>query len=247
MPQPAVGLSAAFSKNLLLQYFSKHPTGVPLYIEDWASTRAWSVGETGGGSGGAEVVNGYGTFGPGIFNGVSMLKLTSPGVSEGLTRISRPQGIPPNLRVGIETNFAIPFNLLAEIQTYMRTFEFGLTYYDGTSRYEAVARYNAAADTLEVTDLVNSYVQQANMRSRFRTLQHWLIWHNIKLVADFTTKKFVKLYFNEMEFDISNIPITANLANVERWFMPHITIRDLLVANQFSVYVGNTFLTMEEP
>ena len=58
MPAPSVGLTAQLSRLLLLQYYSRHPTGTPFFIETCEKARAWAPEQTANGTGGYKVSTG---------------------------------------------------------------------------------------------------------------------------------------------------------------------------------------------
>jgi hypothetical protein len=75
-----------------------------------------------------------------------------------------------------------------------------------------------------------------------------VVWQNAKLIIDANTKKYVKLYWNDLEIDLSSIailPATYGPFSGAR-VNPDLTIYDITPAVQYTVYIGGFIFTNEE-
>lgn len=177
--------------------------------------------------------------------------MTSPGVDGGIARLAYITGPLLNERLGIEVNFAIPYthgtigDHLTELQV-----GFWRERGPGETKLHPVLVWDIRANSLDIrVDFTHVATLRTSLSDYFFTSESWLTWQNIKLICDLPNAKFIKAYFNEMEFDISgyDIPGIAPV-HIYPWLNSFVVLRDLDVVNgaRGTVYLGNIILTMEE-
>jgi len=233
-----------------LSTLSRHPSGNPIFFEDWSYGRAYSV--TTSGAGGYEVVNSSNVVGQEtVFNGKSMGKITTPGTGVA-AYTSLFYNINPlsNLRLGLEVNFAFPYTQ-AQLALNFTEIYFGITLVKelvGVNQLGAFVRYYPADDSLRLAGTATPWPGDLLLTNVFGTryFTDWfLIWHNLKLVVDFENEVGVKLFFDDREINLSSYAFQR-------------TVRPRQPVLQFSfgaqdrgasvmMFLGNMIFTTEEP
>lgn len=249
------------SKTLLLQYLSMHPTGIPFHLEDWQYPRGWSLGgSVDGGLQRLEIDYGMSEapdekFAPNWTpqNGKHMAKVLSSGIlgSEWVTLIKN-FGALPKMRLGFETWVAWPYDR-ATLNARCGQFGIGFHYMPNSSDYYWAMCYVQPPNDRLVA-LTTAGVQQAVYNfptgESFETLGYGcLVWHNMKLIVDFSTlpPKYVKLYFDDIEVSLSGVTVYHSPVAGYRHLKAVFGICQAGAVTQYITYLGNTILTMDEP
>jgi hypothetical protein len=249
--------SELLKKLLLQQCWSRHPTGTPFFIETCERANAWCFEQIANGTGEFKIVSGLATRiggqqGPpytAAFNGKTMIQVLSSGINWGYLNMNYMTAILPNLRLGFEVFFAIPYTR-AQQQTRLRRWHFGFNLHDVNNQsHEAEVTFDPINQRLQLYRTAGALEPMVLDLSgnRIYGSENWLIWQNAKLIVDFGTGRFVKLFWNEHEVDLSNHEI-YHAASIQAPRLSSIMIfYDVGAAIQYYMYVGGVILTMEEP
>lgn len=136
---------------------------------------------------------------------------------------------------GLEVSYAFG----ADTKTYM---PFSLSFYDGAAMLQGAVRYSENDHTLEILNSTGGYTLVASDVQGGRAG----IFAVIKLVIDFATKKYERLIFNGVEYDLSahSIYEAASVA------APHVTITLKPVTTSgflWTAWYDAIILTQNEP
>jgi len=247
-------IKSEFSRNQLLQYLSRHPTGTPLFLEDWSYGRAYSIDTAGAGY--LEVVYKSDEVGaveqPNVFNGKAMGKLATPGTGAiDATEIFYNMMPLSNMRLGMEVNFALPHNSLTDIRaaySYINLGAIRLQKRVGglTVMYNPTLYYWPNTDSIQLSGVPGDPFILTNVFGQLYSTRWFLVWHNLKFIVDFENLKTVKLYFNDLEIDLSAYTIEQK-ARIHPLPMLQFLLGPADKGSQAVMFVGNLMLTMEEP
>ena len=239
-----------------MNYFSRHPTGKPYYIENCETTRAWLISQTRtGGLGdfrvdcGTRSPTGDYSYAPSYkpFNGKSMWMLTSPGVNGATMYLINGMVPPQNLRLGFEIFFAFPYSAI-ELNTRCAFFDFGWALYDGSHVLSCHARYLPLENEVRIYRTTGGREPSVlDVTSIQYSTPEWLIWNSAKLIANFETKRYVKLFWNQQEIDLSNHPIYEVASPTSPRLNNLVEIQDRTPFIQWNMFIGGIILTLEEP
>lgn len=144
-------------------------------------------------------------------------------------------GLMPTGNLGLETSFAISSTIL----TYATT----IRYRDGARTQYAGARFDDSDDDLDVMSTGGAWVKVADVTATLRGANRF---NHLKVVADFDTEMYVRVLFNQQEYDISDVPVYA----FDDSTTPRIGLLLALVGRNTendSVRVDNVVLTVAEP
>lgn len=240
----------------LITSLSRHPTGKPFYVESCEYARAWAWAQSNGGTGSYKVDTGMGIReltqqGPPYstpYNGKSSFLIRSSGVNNGYLNLNHIMSIPSNLRLGFEIFFAFPYTS-GGLQARCRLFTVGFELRDADGIYhEAKFRFRPSSQDVvlyRAPGPAEPTVLDLSANKMYGAA--WNVWQNAKLIVDFSTDRYVKLYWNEDEVDLSAYSIyTVSTGEAPR-LSNLIQIHDLSPANQFYTFIGGVILTLEEP
>jgi len=252
-PQSA-SFGEMYQRLLQMQYFSRHPTGTPLFVEDWTFGRAYTI--TTSGTGLMEVVNGSDTVQqPSVFNSKAMCKLRTPATGAAAATTIFYNLMPlPNMRLGMEVNFALPYNTKAALAADVDVFNFCMRLHkirDGVLQMLApTIAYIPADDTFYLQNCGVAWPGIILLEDVFDVnycLRWFLVWHNLKFIVDFDTERTVRAFFNDIELtgarDKLMDPAVAFHPQPLLQFMEGIGDDGV----EAYMFLGNMIYTMEEP
>jgi len=173
------------------------------------------------------------------YSGVQSVLLTAGSDSTRRATIMRHFGRPPEKRLGISCMWAYESTSPQKLWTVM----IWLQVYTTSAYYDATLYYDITDDTVKVvTDTgINTVSDTLNLY-----LDDWA-FHNMKVVLDWETTKYVRGYLDDNEFDLSEygLQVTA-LANQKPKLLA--LVRVLSAAGQNApVYIDDVVLTQNEP
>lgn len=136
-------------------------------------------------------------------------------------------------RVGFEISFAYNGNL----SPYL----FHLELHDGTDDHEAQVRYTQATQIFEINDngVWRTVLTRAIMTNDY-------LFNTIKIVADFTTDRWVRLIFNENDIPLSQYSLLVGGGAAPVYIMAYIHVTTPLAASN-PAYFDDFILTQNEP
>ncbi len=133
--------------------------------------------------------------------------------------------------------FEISYSHNGSLKQYLWTFRL----YDGTQYHDAQVRFTQATILLEVND---NGVWRTVQTQSFMSKDY--LFNTLKVVIDFSTKKYVRLITNNSEYDISSYSLTPTTQGTP----PHIYVVMRVttgVAANHSAYLDDFILTQNEP
>lgn len=146
--------------------------------------------------------------------------------------VSRP--FPVLSKMGFEFSFCLDQYLL---ELYL-----DVTLYDGTNYYNGVVKWINASDKCQCGG--NDLSPTIDLMESSSSL-HDFYWNTIKLVIDFTTKKYVRLIVNDVTYDLTSYSLTSSSSSY-RMVNVHISIMNNST-NITILYLGNMIITQNEP
>lgn len=159
--------------------------GDVIFIDDFeASLLKWQVGSLGIGWS-ATLNNTYARYGA---QTVKMVSSTGVGQYVYITR-ALPIVVPS--KIGLEAAFSLGSSEM--------DFELHAHFYNGTNKYNYKFKYDTDSKAVQIYDVTAGWVTLGT--KNLRTLG-WL-FHQVKLVVDYNSQKFVRLLLNESAYDIS--------------------------------------------
>jgi len=173
----------------------QHPTGKPLGMEDFeADTMPMRVD----GSVGYDVHRT--TSPPYVFRGNGSLFMSTPGGALYQTAIAAKFfGPPSSKRIGVELWFELPLD-------QPQIFEVAMEYYDGTTFHATSIQWiNDPAYNLFGWRYWNEAGRWADIDGAAMNLARGMFftWHNMKWIIDYDTGRYVTLFCDDQEFDLS--------------------------------------------
>lgn len=232
--------------------FSRYPSGNPLFIERYEATAInnYKIWQVGGGGGTYTLYNAANTN-QNVFSKACAAFLSS-GVNNGWIGASKAMALPANKRIGLEISWASPNNIY-ELAARMGQMKMQVTYLDGSGDYFSVGvLYRPRAPdggALIVMDTGSDFdgTPFAFLTGR-EVANVGCTWQNAKMIVDLANKKYVKLLWNEYEYDLSmyNIQRSATDQGPNRYMDPSIWLYDVNPAIQYTIYISNFIVTNEE-
>lgn len=240
-----MSISAIPTDPVLANAFCRHPTGRPIFVDTCQYARSWSFDQTGGGTGALATTTAVGQ----VFNAVigTSYAFTSSGVNNGVAAITRWMGFPHNLKLGLEVTFGLNLDKIT-IGNNVETVLFSMSkYLDLVKQYNAFIAYNPGERKVTINKFTaeETVLDLTNKEVGYST--GFVAWQNMKMVADFNTLKWDRLYWNENEIDLSaknlslftNVPVRNNSMN------QGISVYDKPIAVQYVLYIGSIIVTIE--
>lgn len=137
-------------------------------------------------------------------------------------------------RIGFEVSWIRNANL---------AYNFSLYLYNGTNYSLGLLAYGPTAKTIT---LLYGTIYSVAITTDQPTFANAYLFNTIKLVCDFTTKKYVRLIFNNVVYDISQYTMrtvaSASAPHIEAIIMPTTD-----VASNQACYVDDAIITENEP
>ena len=141
--------------------------------------------------------------------------------------------LPPTTRLGFEVSF---WHAFAKLETWIH-----VSIYDGSNYYSSTVTYNGDSENITIDALGGDDIVASGIivPSQYHCFNH------MKIVADYSTKKFVRLIFNGSEYDISTSSMNSAASGNDpqiRIFIrteTHSTIARL-------AYIDNFIMTYDE-
>lgn len=99
--------------------------------------------------------------------------------------------LPPTTRLGFEVAF---WHTFAKLETWIY-----ISIFDGTTEYLGTITYNGDDETIKI----DSSGGDTTVASGVVVPTSYHCFNHMKVVVDYSTKKFVRLIFNDTEYDIS--------------------------------------------
>lgn len=167
--------------------------------------------------------------------GAQGVRLHVSNVAGAYSRISKAIASLPDQRLGIEISFCGLSNTCY--------FFMVLQFADGTTMHNIGLRIEPAASTLAIWTGMDTYTDITDLQP---IVDLNFYWHTCKLVADFTTDRYVRLLFDDVEYDISKNDVYTTDAVYKGvvWSVVRISPQ---VATGGDVYLDNYLLTQNEP
>jgi len=187
----------------------------------------WNIVTTGTGAGATLSVDTARTGG-------SCAKLTTGDASTNYCTLNRFLPLPVTTKLGLEVSFTINNN--------MDKFWFSIEVYDGTLQHIARVRYDPSTDVLAIMD-TTSYT---NVATSLQLHDHIQMFHTIKMVMDYSTKKYVRCILNETEHDISATGYYTTSDSSDPYMAIQLHTINSGAGNQ-SMYVDDVIVTQNEP
>ena len=145
-------------------------------------------------------------------------------------------GITTGEKIGLQTAFArvtVKGDLYFEIASY-----------DGTTELKASIKYDTGDSQWEYEETADNYVVLSDGAQALNS--NTACYHRLKLVVDFDSGKYVKLFVNEREWDLSS----NNLLSTASATLPELTTRLEVInvggAPFAAMHIDNLFLTEED-
>ena len=168
-------------------------------------------------------------------NGTFSLNMITGDAVDNYATISRRMPMFNDQRVGVEANIEFSDNT-----KYTRLW---VQWYDGTNYTTGAVRYNDLTPGFEVLTPGSVWVAITPTIGLYSTLH---LWHNIKLVVDYETDKYVRLMVDGVEYDLSAYSLTS-LASAD---YPNLFI-SLQVTNaaagNHGIFLDDFIVTINEP
>lgn len=204
--------------------------GDVLWLDGFESPVVKWIVTTDGAGGGAEVSP------DAARNGGFSCKLTTDILTDDWVSLSHYLPYPVVSKIGIEVSFTMTTNLKSLLVAEWL--------YDGSDFHSAQVMYFSIDNKLQYLDN-RGFFQDLVTDLDLYTAQ--TTFHTIKLVIDLETHKYVRVIFNETEYDMSALSYahTPDPATIPNW-RQQITITTGVDAAQ-SVYVDDVILTQNEP
>ena len=171
------------------------------------------------------------------FNGSLCCKLTVPSAG-GTTAIQRRLPFQNIGRLGVEFSLAVDSLTLGTHDVYFEL-------WDGTNFLSSVFGYDAVNDVyryLNSSGVLTTITGATGKILAISTTSDF-VFHRIKFVVDFNTKKYVRGIINNEAFDLSSLPIYS-IASATR---PSLTTYLSVAGNSRVAWVGHCIVTQNEP
>ena len=231
-------------ESMLTENFSRHPTGKPLFIETFPALAVnnYAVEQSGGGTGTLTLYNATNTV-QNVFNKASFALLSS-GVAGGFINMFKPMGLTKSRRFGLEVFFGFPHQLF-DLRSRCNLFGLTIQLLQNYTIYQPTIYYKPSSDKLFSPDL--DPIMTLGLPLDVDSYNTRVSWQDAKLIVDFDTKKYVTLFWNEHEIDLSNVSIPAQATGLygNRLFA-QISVLDINPATQFTTYIGGFIFTSDE-
>lgn len=161
-------------------------------------------------------------------------KLTGGSDGSGLANLSFWLTYPPSLQMGIQAAFSCG-------QAFAKL-EFHLVRDTGVVAYQAALQVDVASGELNYLDSTNAWVRLADVALDVGDYK----FYHIKLVMDFSTGKYVRALFGNVEYDMSAISCKAWLTASLMTLYGSVRTYSRAAQNDF-FYVDHVVLTVNEP
>lgn len=167
-------------------------------------------------------------------NGAKSAKLTAGDGQPYYISLSKLLPLPITTKLGFECSFTIHNDVSL---LWLR-----IGVYDGALEHNAYVQYNPAADTL----VVNNTTSTTTIDTGLALHDDVQMFHTMKIVMDYATKKHVRVLLNEQEYDTSAIGyyITADLRDPLMFAQVH--YRWSGQGSIPSIYVDDAIVTQNE-
>lgn len=164
----------------------------------------------------------------------SVKMITGPGVEDYVYMLHY-LPLPTNTRLGFEFSFAPSSN--------MDRLYADLVIFDGSKQSYGEFEYLGHLNDLKVQIGPDSYV---TLETNINLRQYDRLFSTVKLVVDYKTKKYVRLFLNNKEYDLSDydMVIEDSIASPHLYFS--IALENLNVGSCF-VYIDDVIFTQNEP
>lgn len=203
--------------------------GNVVFMDDFeSSTLKWLVG--GSGTGHTELR----TNSSSCSKNHSM-KLTTGNAATNAAYIQHIHYLPPLKRIGVE--IAMAFDVAAPGQIWNETI-----IYDGSDYIHPIALFYPTSGSLKILDENNT----AQTIAIVSTKRNSILYNHFKVVYDINTKKYCRMFFNGIEYDISDYGIYSN-SDVAAAHMYIQIIAYNASSGNHSAYIDNVILTQNEP
>lgn len=130
------------------------------------------------------------------FNGTGSMSLTAGTTAPYYSGLSKFYGMPPSKKQGIQ--FAWNSSTTALEYVYIHTYGWTITH-----SYNAKVRYDYVNGKWQYATAIDTWADVPNATQALAVTAH--DWHFIKLVVDYSTGKFVRLYSDADSWDMSAI------------------------------------------
>lgn len=168
-------------------------------------------------------------------NGNWSCKLTAG--SDGIRRASIYRKLPRPVvgNLGLECSFGFDSNLA--------NFRLLFDLYDGAYRHEPLVTYDYVSTLLSVRDEGGAWQDVATGVDVYES--YYPFW-SMKLVVDFANQKYVRLIFNETEYDLSAYSYLYTVDASNALLRPGVQNNGIAAANAI-VYLDDVIITQNEP
>ena len=203
--------------------------GNVVFLDDFeGGVNSWSWAFSGeGGSINATV---YPTF-----KGSYAVNIVPEPVIGGQGEITKVLSYPVESKVGIEVAFVVP--------ALMDYFFVGAYFFEPTIYYASMFRYYHGDGTLKINDPEPDWVTVATLGPVAEGYNKFQI---VKMVVDLETKKYERLIFNNVEYDISAYLIATDDADGDKYLNLYIGCVNGKTG-EIELIVDNVILTQNEP
>ncbi|KKM85339.1 hypothetical protein LCGC14_1290060 [marine sediment metagenome] len=168
-------------------------------------------------------------------NGAKSAKLVAGSDGGKQATLYHYQPFPVSSRYGVEFSFAF--------ETSPKHIGLRLDLYDGANHYFGDIVYRPPLTRLDYEDSNADY--QA-LTTTLDLLSDSIMFHTLKLVADWSTKKYVRLLLDNNSYDLSGIDLYSAADAVT---LPQVRVRVLLAGTSGNpvLYVDDVIITQNEP
>lgn len=171
-----------------------------------------------------------------FFSRPASLKLVTKNASVTTSHLERYFGPVETQKYGVEFAFSLTSAVLAEFTAEIRV-------YDGTNINTAGIRYVLADNEWQYSDATGTYIDAGLASLDIEEDQDF--WHRMKLTADFDTNKYIRLYFDDLEHDLTSLGFGATANAAGPLAEIRFSVRPRLNSAQ-SVHIDNVVVTEED-
>lgn len=166
------------------------------------------------------------------YSGDQSLYLYTGATSGNITSIVRNFALPAQSKIGLELSFSpVADKVSYTIQVNFR---------DGTTQHVGYCLYDGNADKLQIYD--GDWVDVATSLSVTTTYQ---LWCHMKVVVDYATGDYVRVIFNNIEYDVSGYSMSdsASATDPRMYIRLMATVKEAI--NRYT-YFDNFIITQNE-
>jgi len=201
--------------------------GDVLWLDDFEGTEGkWILSGTGTGKA-------YAHSAESARYGLCSMKLTAGDAATNHAQMATSLPYPVLSKIGME----ISFTYNAGFGEYLWTFRL----YDGSDYYEGRVRFTWSTLAWEIDDHGTWRLLKTGSLT-----QATYLYHTIKIVLDFTTKKYVRVILNEVEYDVSAYSLATDDSIASAQLRAEIRVTNRSAENM-SAYFDSFIVTQNEP